>query len=333
MTSVSIGDLAQSLILRRAAAAARQDLASLTAELAAGQATDAGRHLGANVSTLLALESAVGQAKLYGQTARQAASRAAAMQTVLSGIGQTAGDVAQSLLFAASSKDPSGLSAAGARAMSGLEQVVGALNARFGGAALFSGTGGDTLPLAPAAQILQAAQAAIGPVVTLDDAVARLKDWMASPSGFAAAAYRGTSEAVEIPVGPEETVRLDFFASDSQLQGTIAGLVMGSLLADGQFANSIGGPTALAQMAGQTLLSEAGMRTDQTARLGVIEARLESAVARHTAEEAALGLARNDLLSVDLFSTSSRLAETETRLQAIHALTARLARLSLTDHL
>ncbi|ESW62514.1 MAG: hypothetical protein Q27BPR15_00825 [Rhodobacter sp. CACIA14H1] len=333
MTSVSIGDLAQSLLLRRANGAAKRELAGLTAELSTGQAPDAGRHLNGMVSSLLSIDTAAGQARVFGQSARQAAARAAAMQAALATIDQTAGEAARNLLSAAASNDAAGLTAAGSRALSGLGQVVAALNARFAGASLFSGQAADTPPLVPADQILRMARDAVGSATTPDEVVSRLQDWMASPSGFAAAAYRGADTPVEVPVGPDETVRLDLLASDKELHGTIAGLVMGALAADAQFAAGRGGAAGLARVAGQTLLSQAEVRSGQSARLGIIESRLESAAARHSAEESALGLARNDLLSVDLYTTASRLSETETRLQAIHALTARLSRLSLTDYL
>ena len=50
-------------------------------------------------------------------------------------------------------------------------------------------------------------------------------------------------------------------------------------------------------------------------------------------EATALGLARADLIAVDGYDAASRLKETETRLQTIYALTARLSELSLANYL
>lgn len=331
MNPVSIGDLAQSLLLRRANASARAELGGLLADLSAGQASDAARHLGGSVSPLLAIDSAISQARAFTQTTNFAAARATAMQTALARIDLSANEAANMLLSAASSGDPSALQAAGTRSRDGLQQAVLALNTGYAGSALFSGSATDTAPLPAAETILAAARNAVVTARTPQEASDQLAVWMASPTGFSAT-FRGNTQGPDIPVGPDETVRLDFYASDSELRGTFAGFILGALVAEGRFSATADGSN-LSGIAGRMLLSQGEARSGHAARLGVIQSRIDDAASRNAAEAAALGVARNDLLAVDLYETSSRITATESRLEMIYTLTARLSRLSLTDYL
>ena len=133
-------------------------------------------------------------------------------------------------------------------------------------------------------------------------------------------------------IAPGETAGLDITATDPALRDTLKALVLGSLLADPGFGTPAT-RASLAQKAGESLTGLATDRATLAGRLGSTQQRLDEAATRNSAEASALGIARNDLLSVDPYDTATRLQETETRLEMIYALTARLSRLSLLDHL
>ena len=61
--------------------------------------------------------------------------------------------------------------------------------------------------------------------------------------------------------------------------------------------------------------------------------KISAAETRNSSEESALQIARNDLTSVDPYSTATKLQETQTQLETIYALTARMSHLSLLDYL
>ena len=70
-----------------------------------------------------------------------------------------------------------------------------------------------------------------------------------------------------------------------------------------------------------------------SARLGRAEAQIEIASARNSAESTALQIARTGMLAADPYETATKLQETQTQLEMIYSITARMTRLSLVDYL
>ena len=89
----------------------------------------------------------------------------------------------------------------------------------------------------------------------------------------------------------------------------------------------------LAQIAGTSLLQAQSDRTVLAGRLGVVQAVIDQAQTRNSAEESALKLARSDLLSVDSYEATTRMEAAQNQLETLYAVTARLSRLSLVDFL
>ena len=73
--------------------------------------------------------------------------------------------------------------------------------------------------------------------------------------------------------------------------------------------------------------------TGVQAKVGMSQQIVENAVARNSAERTALSIARGEILAADPYETASALTQTETSLQNLYALTARLSRLSLADYI
>jgi len=69
------------------------------------------------------------------------------------------------------------------------------------------------------------------------------------------------------------------------------------------------------------------------ADLGAAEARIGQAESRIAAETTALQIARNDLVSVDVFETAGELEQVQFQLETLYTLTARAARLNLVNFL
>jgi leucyl/phenylalanyl-tRNA--protein transferase len=69
------------------------------------------------------------------------------------------------------------------------------------------------------------------------------------------------------------------------------------------------------------------------ARLGGLQAQVDRAQTRNESEAAALGMARTGMVQIDPYDAATRLQNTETQLQLIYTLTARISRLSLADYL
>lgn len=332
MTTISIGDMAQIFMLRRYNAATSRELGDLSADLARGTVADPGRHLGGQLSSLAAIESALSQASAHGAAADRGATRAAAMQASLGRITTAASSNATALLRAAQSGEASGLATVALAARAAFEDTVAALNLRVADQYLFSGMATDRAPLPDAASLLAAAKAIIGQPGLPADAATAIDAWLADPNGFQAQVYRGTSETSFVPIAPNETAALDVTAADPAFRATLKGLFLGALMSDPEYS-SHSNQVTLARLAGDTLLTSGNDRIELSARMGLIEARLTEAQSRHAAEELVLQQARSDLIAVDSYETASRLQATESRLEMIYTLTSRLSRLSLVDYL
>ena len=89
----------------------------------------------------------------------------------------------------------------------------------------------------------------------------------------------------------------------------------------------------LAQQAGQQLVSTEDARTTLRARIGTVEAQIEAARTRNSAEETSLGILRSDLGSVDPYEAATRLQTVQSQLESLYLVTARVSRLSLTEYL
>lgn len=333
MTAISIGDLAQTLLQRRSITATRQIIDRSTADLATGQASDPGRHLGGYTLPLSDVQSSLARNEAQQGVLATAKIRTDVMQAALDRIDRVTADVTDTLLASSQAGMVPGLSVKGRQAIGALDSVVSALNQRSMDQSLFAGTATDGPALIPADAILAAAETATASAVSPTDIAAALDAWLSDPAGFATAAGRGNADPTEVPAGQGQSIRLDVSALDPGFRSTFKGLILGALMTTPRFSGDTAGQADLARLAGQSLLSAAQSRTEVAARLGVAQARIAEASTRLSAESSALGMARNDLLSVDMYEVSSRLTEAETRLKTLYALTARLSSLNLADYL
>jgi flagellar hook-associated protein 3 FlgL len=69
------------------------------------------------------------------------------------------------------------------------------------------------------------------------------------------------------------------------------------------------------------------------AGIGTLEARIETATARNSAETSALEMARNEIIAVDPYKAATDLSAAQTQLETLYTVTARLSRLSLAGYL
>ena len=330
MAMTSIGDLAQTHFLRRHTAATKSDLDRLAAEVATGKAADPGAHLRGDFTALSAIDSTLARLTAYGSVTADLSLRAEAQQRALTHIDEVATGAGAALVTSAYGA-VQGTAAAGGQARQALDVALSALNQRLGDRALFAGADSGGPAIQTAETIRASVQAALAGAQDASAVLSGVDAWFAAPDGFAAA-YLGAAAPPPLAIAPGETATLGITATDPALRDTIKALVLGSLLADPGFGTPAARAT-IAQRAGEALAGLATDRATLAGRLGSTQQRLDEAATRNRAEASALGMARNDLLAVDPYDTATRLTEAETRLEMIYAITARLSRLSLLDHL
>lgn len=331
MSMISLGDLAQSFLLRRSMGAVKSSIASLSQEVTTGRAADTARHMRGNLGPLAALETALSQLSAYARTTADMQLRAGATQTVLGSLSAQA-DALSTDLLAVNPGQSSTLTALGHQAEQGFLAAVAALNTAVGGHALFSGAASDQPPLIEAEALLGRIVAVTGGASTASDAAAALQAWFDDPSGFATEAWRGAAAGGGVPIAAGETATLEVTALDPEIRDTLKGLALGVLI-NRSDQTSPEARAAFAGFAGEGLLAaRSGLATLQ-GRVAAVEGQIAAAQSRNGSESSALQIARSEMVAVDAYDAATRLTDAETRLQTLYAVTARLSSLSLTDYL
>ncbi|AWB50099.1 flagellar biosynthesis protein FlgL [Gemmobacter aquarius] len=333
MGLTSIGDLAQSLVLKRQNTAAKADLQRLSTMLTTGKVTDASTHLRGNLAPLAALDATLSRLEGYAQVTAEASRNAAAVQDILGLVDKATAGLGPALLTAGQGGAGSILTGAALQADQVLDQIVSALNTRVADRSLLAGVADDRPALVDTESLLAQAAAAVAGAVGAAGVDAALQDWLDDPAGFVAQAYRGDAPRAPLPVAEGEVARLDVTAADPALRGTLKGVLMGALLNRGVLAGQPQARADLARRAGETLAESAPDRAHLAARVGIAQQRIEAAAARNSAEATTLAMARGGMVGVDGYDTATALQEAQTRLETLYTLTARLSRLNLSDYL
>lgn len=332
MSTISLGDLAQSYMLRRQNTDLKSDLQRLTTELTTGTAADTGRHVGGDYSPLAGIDASLSRLQGYKATTSEAALLTGAMQTVLNTVEGMASGLGPSLL-AASNAGATQVNLAAGDARQKLDTAVALYNTDLGGRALFAGVATDGNAVVDVETLLTALDLEILGATTANDLEARIAAWFEAPAGYATAGYLGGGPLTSVAVAPGETANLDFTAADPGIRDTLKGLAMAAMLGRGALAGDPSARADLARLAGENLISSQTSRTNMAARLGTVEGQVETASMRNSAEASALGIARNGITAIDPYETASRLEATRQQLEMLYTLTARISRLSLVDFL
>jgi flagellar hook-associated protein 3 FlgL len=333
MSRTSLGDLTHSFVLRRQATDLKAAAQRLSSEVTTGRVADTAHAVAGDLVPLSGIETSLTRLQAYRSATTEAGLFASGMQEALGVLDRLSGDLATSLVTASNSGHGAIIAAAGADAAERFDAAISTLNTRLGDRSLFSGMATSQPALAPSGTILAALDAQIAGAATAGDAAAAVAAWFAAPSGFAATAYLGAGPMSPLPVSPEDEVRLEVTAMDPTILRTIEGLALAALIDRPSAPASNTERTALARLAGERLISGQTDRAGLAARVGTAEARIDAAVQRNDTEKSALEIVRAGILAVDPYAAASELEAVQTQIETLHAITARLARLSLVDFL
>ena len=333
MSAVSLGDMARSFMLRRHTVDLKQSLQRLTNEAATGRVNDTSARVSGDLGPISGIDASLARLKAYSAVTSEAGLFAGAMQTALGTMDNLAGNLSNSLISTATGGTASLIDAAGKDAEQNLQTVLSLLNTRFGDRTLFAGTETTGAATVDSDTLLSVLTTAVAGAFSAQDVETAVTNWFASPTGYDAVAYEGGDALPHLAIAPGEEARIDITAKDPALRDTIKGLAMAALLNRGVLAGQSVGRQDLARRAGLSLLENKTERIGVSARLGLVEAQIDSAAIRNSNETSALQIARNGITEADPYETATRLDETEAQLEKIYALTARLSRLSLLDYL
>ncbi|MFN3824025.1 MAG: flagellin [Pseudorhodobacter sp.] len=334
MTISGIGDLAQTILFRQQAGALKKAVQTASQELTTGQTADRVQHRGGDTGPVLALESTLSRLAAFTRAGADAALMATRMQTALATVQDLVSGFATSLLNTGLIAEQQTLSALAEDAGQRLDATIRTLNQRSGDRAMFAGIETAGPALAEASVFLDAVEAAVAASGATDaDAIAiAISDWFDDPTGFATSGYLGGAPLSPFQLSPSESGEISMTAADPALRDTLKALTTAALLGRGIPADPVEA-ASLARIAGGNLLQSDSDRTELAARIGLVEGRIESAMARNIAETAGLKMVLADLLAIDPYEAATRLEASQGQLETLFALTARLSRLSLVDFL
>ncbi|KAA0916146.1 hypothetical protein FLO80_10490 [Aquicoccus porphyridii] len=335
MPNLSLGDMAQSVMLRRQNTQLSSELNQLAEELATGQTADPSRHLKGNFSYLSALERDRTMLESYGMAAAEAQTFTGAMQSVLNKVQETSGDLAADLLATGNEGLPEVVRAVSGKAGDAFGALVTMLNTSVAGQTLFAGARTDSAALAGADDMLAAIRGVVSGETGLSDILAAIDDWFAVPGGgFETDGYLGEQNGLKpFLLGENETVSLDLGADAPQLRNILKHTAIAALAAD----PALGFPAELQKSllvhAGNGLVAAQNPLTGIRADLGYAEARVDEIATRIASEKTASEYAIGALLGVDPFETVTRLEEVQLQLESLYTATVRLGRLSLVGYM
>ncbi|MGV8988857.1 MAG: flagellin [Cypionkella sp.] len=335
MQTISVGDMAQSLILSRQGTNLKNTLQQLTKEVTTGLVSDQTARLKGNYVSIVGIEGSLSQLAAYNSVTSETQAITSVMQVALGTISDQSSSMGASFLAGASSNSATVINSLGAEAAKKLDTVMGALNIQLAGRSLFSGVKSDQPSVTSGDALLTALQNAItaSGAVSSGDVETAVNAWFDDPAGYGAVVYAGGNALSPVAIGPDQTAQIDVTAKDPAIMETLKGLALGALLSRGLLQGSDNARADLAKRAGQSLAASQTGFVQMSARLGTTEATIQNAATRNDAEKGALETARLNLLSVDPYEAASKFQEAQGQLQTLYTLTARASRLSLVDFL
>lgn len=328
----SLGSGALPAQLHRIGTELRAEITRHSRELTTGRSADPARRLSGETGLLSAIESrlrrnAAEEAALIGQ-----GQRAAAIQAGLDQVAAVHEGLRSATLAAAFGEpSPAVLNRLGQQARAALGDIGSALARGLAGQAVFAGDRPDRAPLAPPEVLLAAAAAAVAGASSADQVVQRVQDMFGPGGAFDTAIYLGGAPvplaAGDADFGPAPT------AGDPALREILAGAVLAALAGDPTAIPDIGLRRGLVSRAIDQQAAAAERLTNLAAGLGAAEAAIAERRTRLVAEREMLELGRNNRLGVDPYEAATRLEDARQRLEALYVVTARVARLTLTEYL
>lgn len=337
MNYVSIGDMAQTFQLRRHNVQLQRHLQQLSEELTTGVKADLAKAVSGDFKVLAGIDRTLQNLDSYHTATTEAAHFAASLQASLAVTQDIATELAPGLVSVATSGDPTLVDTLVNDARQKFHAAVSALNTQVGDRYLFAGAATDQKPITGSQDILDALSLAVAGQMTATGVQTAVAAWFDAPvggGGYLDTVYGGSANALApFRLGEGNSAVLDVTAADAPLRGMLESLALGALLAEGVLAGDHTERAVLATTAGESLFAANGQMAALRARIGTVEAHIDAAATRNSAEKSALEIARTGIVAADPYETASALEAVQTQIETLYSLTARLSRLSLADYL
>lgn len=329
----SIGDLSRSLLLSASNRQLRASLVTLSDTVTTGRKPDIAAATGGNLAPLAQLDAALSRLDAHSRNTAQATLELAAVQDALAHVQAATDKLGADYLAEAGRGDWTSLSGRAGQAVAQMDDVLSALRTRAGERFLLGGTATDRPPVGNAAELLGAVRdAAVG--ATIGDRIAAIDTYFDAPAGdggFVDDFYAGSDRNIATGLSDQRQATNTARADDPALRDILRGLALAAMAAEPGTTREDG--LLLMQKAGAALTGAQQGLVWMRAAVGLQQQVAADAETANDTARTSLTLSRNAIVAADPYEAATALEETQTRLESLYALTARLSRLSLTDYL
>lgn len=335
MAQISFGDMATTYRNTSRQAEFKATLTRLTAELTTGVRQNTATLETGDYGPISGIERGLRLSSALTLANTEAAQFANFIQSGMEGLQNQATEAASTLLIASNANDRSALANAAQDAASRLDSAIAALNTRFADRAVFAGTATEGRAVAPASDILDALEVAVAGQTDADGVKAVVHSWFFDAGGgYETLAYLGSPDVPgAFRIGQSDTAQLRVNAASDEVRQTLENLALAALVHRDVLPADSDAQSALLRSAGEGLLSAEGALSLSRAAVGLVQSRIEEAGVALASENLSLQQMRADLIGVDAYSAATQLENTQSQLETLFSITARLSRLSLTDFL
>ncbi|MCF1710618.1 flagellar biosynthesis protein FlgL [Tabrizicola sp. J26] len=333
MSASAIGDSARGFVLRQQTVALKAEFDRRSLEVTTGRQADIGRHLRGDLGPLAAIDSSLARAEAYLSSASTAEIRATATQMALNSLASLTEDLAGSLISVGSGTSQTAIATVAEQGRVAFDAALSTLSARIGDRSIFAGLETRGAAIASADTILGELKTAVAGLTSAGAVEAAVNSWFDGSVGYASTGYLGGDALEPIEVAEGEAVAPDVTALDPAIVDTLKGLALAALLDRGVLAGDTKQQAALVKAAGESLYQSAMSRADLSARIGIAQDRIEDAQTAAEAEKTALSTRRLSLVSADAYEAATALTETQSQLETLYSVTAKVLGLKLSDYL
>ncbi|MCK8464093.1 flagellar biosynthesis protein FlgL [Aliiroseovarius sp. S1339] len=335
MSFATYGDLASTFQTRHLSARLKHDMTRLGLELSTGRKADVATHVAGDFGPVAGIEHSLKLLVAHAESTAEAAILVSGSQTVLGNIQEQAQALSGGLLSAISSQNVGLIQSTAVDAREKFSSVISSLNTNLGDRTLFAGAATDGPALADANSIMSDLMAAISAETTAAGVSSQIDDWFkASGGGFETTGYLGASEELgPFRLRDGETALQPIKASDSEIRDLLSALAKSAVIAEGALAGNAPAQKQLVTQSSNELRAADDQLTLLRARVGGIEARIETASVRNAAEKSALELSYNQLTAADPYETATALQSLYGQMESLYTVTARLSNLNFTDYM
>ena len=312
----------------------RAQIDVLTDELASGRRADLGRAVASDFSAVSRLAHDLRTHQALGSALTRAGTWLEIAQQSLGSVAATGDAMRDQLTATFSATGPASIGGLAPIARNALTDMATVLSASFGGRPIFANGDPSAAPPLDVDVILSETAALAAGAVDLDAYLAAFDAYFDPPAGggIEANAIRAyAADDVRFPLGGGSSISVPVSLADRGVRDALKQAALVAALPSAGFPLTETDRARLSlELPARSSAASDGL-TGTRSRIGGLEERVGRLASEHDDRRTALERRRAEAAETDPFETATRLQNEMTRLESIFAVTARRARLRLTD--